>query len=71
MCIVCIVFQMIFLPIYRVTKMQASADFNVKNKHDHVNAEPDSNTLVFNSQPTSVACVSDMNALAGLRCAVD
>lgn len=44
---------------------------NVKNKQDHINAELDSNTLVFNSQPTSVACVSDMNALAGLCCAVD
>ena len=51
--------------------MQVPADFNVKNKHDHINTELDSNTLVFNSQPTSVACVSDMNALAGLCCAVD
>lgn len=31
----------------------------------------DSNTLAFNSPPTSVSCASDMNALAGLRCAVD
>ena len=43
----------------------------MKNKPDHVIAELDSNTLVFNSLPTSVACVSDMNALAGLCCAVD
>lgn len=27
--------------------------------------------LVFNSQSTSIVCVSDMNALAGLCCAVD
>lgn len=48
--------------------MQGSADFNVKNKHDHVNAELDGHTLVFKSQLTSVARVSDMNALAGLLC---
>lgn len=43
----------------------------MKNKHDHINAELDSNTLVFNSLPTSVSYVSDMNALVGLCCAVD
>lgn len=51
--------------------MQVSGGFNVKNKYDHVNPELDTNTLVFNSQSTSVACVSDMNALAGLCCVVD
>lgn len=43
----------------------------MKNKHDHVTAKVDSRTLVFKSMPTSVAFVFDMNALAGLRCAVD
>lgn len=51
--------------------MQVSADFNTTHKHDHVSTELDSDTLVFNSPPTSVAFVSDMNALAGLCCAVD
>lgn len=39
----------------------------MKNKHDQITAKIDSCTLVFKSTPTSVAFVSDTNALAGLR----
>lgn len=56
------------LPPYLLQYMKKKC---MKNKHDHINAELDSNTLVFNSLPTSVSYVSDMNALVGLCCAVD